>query len=145
MREGLHFPQNLLDRLDAAKHSPSRDPNARYVYSVSHFRAGDEDQTEECSEDSDEEPSEESPDDETAYTFDTLEKANNAALALFGRYYEDWLDQEKDMSNWYEEGTNEDQMNEVIWNINPHGELSLIANDAEEGFACDIRVVASKI
>lgn len=49
------------------------------------------------------------------------------------------------MSNWYEEGTSEEKMNEVIWSFDKDGQLSLRANDAEEGPECEIFVSASRI
>ncbi|KAJ5787177.1 hypothetical protein N7457_002167 [Penicillium paradoxum] len=148
MDEDYNFPQNLLDRLKATQHTPSRNPTARYVFRVNHTGRDDDDMNGFEEVDSEEEmdsENEESRDDETTQTFDTLQQANDAALAFFARNYEEYLDQQDDMSNWYEEGTSEEMMNEVIWSISAEGELSLRANDAEEGFECEVRVSASRV
>lgn len=82
-------------------------------------------------------------DSQRQHRFDTLEEANKAALALFGSEYEDFFDQEEDMSNWYEEGTSEVMMNDVIWQV-VDGMLSLQAHDAEEGIVGQVYIFASR-
>ncbi|CAI7652288.1 unnamed protein product [Penicillium glandicola] len=133
MREVPDFPQDLLDRVNAAQHSPSRKSNAKWVFCVIHSEDDDMSAFEEVDSE-DEEMESEDGDSGRQRTFDTLEEANNAALALFRTEYEDFFDQKKDMSNWFEEGTKEVLMNEVIWKVDVDGSLSLQAHDAEEGF-----------
>lgn len=105
----------------------------------------DRDLTEEVdSEDEMDSEDEDSIDNETHRTYDTLEQANNAALSFFASAYREYCDQEEDMSNWYEEGTSEERLNEVVWSFNENGQLSLCAYN-EEGFECEVHVSASKV
>ncbi|KOS48252.1 hypothetical protein ACN38_g839 [Penicillium nordicum] len=143
MRSVPDFPQNLLDRVNAAEHRPSRDSNVKYVFHVINSAAEDLSMFEEVDSEDEEEESEDG-DSQRQHVFDTLEEANKAALALFRNEYEDFFDQEEDMSNWYEEGTSEIMMNDVIWQV-VDGMLSLQAHDAEEGIAGEIYVSASRI
>ncbi|KAJ5507222.1 hypothetical protein N7527_009365 [Penicillium freii] len=142
MRSVPDFPQNLLDRVNAAEHSRSRDSNVKYVFHVIHSEAEDLSAFEEI--DSDEEVESDDGDSPRQRTFDTLGEANKAALALFRSEYEDFFDQKKDMSNWYEEGTSELMMNDVIWQV-VDGLVSLQAHDAEEGIVGQIYVSASRV
>lgn len=143
MRSVPDFPQNLLDRVNAAEHRPSRDSNVKYIFHVVHSEAEDLSAFEEIDSE-DEEVESEDGDSPRQHTFDTLEEANKAALALFRIEYEDFFDQKKDMSNWYEEGTSELMMNDVIWQV-VDGLVSLQAHDAEEGIVGQIYVSASRV
>ena len=143
MRSVPDFPQNLLDRVNAAEHSPSRDSNVKYVFHVIHSGAEDLSAFEEV--DSEDEGVEsDDGDSQRQHRFDTLVEANKAALDLFRSEYEDFFDQEKDMSNWYEEGTSEIMMNDVIWQV-VDGMVSLQAHHAEEGIIGEIYVSASRV
>lgn len=144
MREIPNFPQDLLERVNAAQHGPSRNSNVKYVFHVIHSEAEDLSAFEERDSE-DEQTDSEDGDSQRQHTFDTLEEANNAALALFRSEYEDFFDQVKDMSNWYEEGTSEIKMNDVIWQVDVDGKLSLQAHNAEEGIVGQIYVSALRI
>ncbi|OQD72201.1 hypothetical protein PENPOL_c001G08486 [Penicillium polonicum] len=143
MRSVPDFPQNLLDRVNAAEYSPSRDANVKYIFHVVHSEAEDLSAFEETDSE-DEEVESEDGDSPRQHTFDTLGEANKAALALFRSEYEDFFDQKEDMSNWYEEGTSELMMNDVIWQV-VDGLVSLQAHDAEEGIVGQIYVSASRV
>jgi hypothetical protein len=144
MQEIPNFPQNLLDKVNEARHSPSGDPNAKYVFHVIHQNDDDDmDAFEEI--DSEDEEMDSEDDVERQSTFDTLEEANNAALALFRSMYVDFFGQEEDMSNWYEEGTSEEKQNEVVWEVNGDGEVSLKAHETEDGMTYEIFVSAEKV
>ncbi|CRL29468.1 unnamed protein product [Penicillium camemberti] len=143
MRSVPDPPQNLLDRVNAAEHSPSRDSNVKFIFHVIHSEAEDLSAFEEIDLE-DEEVESEDGDSQRQHRFDTLEEANKAALALFRSEYEDFYDQEEDMSNWYEEGTSEVMMNDVIWQV-VDGMLSLQAHNAEEEIVGQIYVSASKV
>ncbi|KAJ5958134.1 uncharacterized protein N7479_005284 [Penicillium vulpinum] len=145
MHEIPNYPQNLLDRVKAAKHGPSLDSNAKYVFHVIHRNDDEDMQAFEEVDSEDEEMDAEDDDTERQSTFDTLEEANNAALALFRSMYMDFFDQENDMSNWYEEGTSEEQLNEVVWKVNADGEVSLKAHETEDEIIYEIYVSASKV
>ncbi|KAK4868705.1 hypothetical protein LT330_006907 [Penicillium expansum] len=144
MREDLNFPQDLLDRVNTAQHSPSRDFSAKYGFHVIHSEDFDIYALEE-KDSEDEEKDSEDGDSERQHTFDTLEEANNAALALFRKEYEDFFLQQIDMSNWYEEGTSEEKLNEVVWEVNDDGEVSLRAQETEDGIIYEIYVSAERI
>ncbi|KAJ5365873.1 hypothetical protein N7517_008759 [Penicillium concentricum] len=142
MQELPNYPQNLLDRVSAAQHTPS-DSNAKYVFHVIH--RNDEDMSALDEIDSEDEEMGSEDESERQRTFDTLAEANNAALALFRSMYLDFFGQEDDMSNWYEEGTGEERQNEVVWEVNGDGELSLKAHETEDGMTYEIYVSASKV
>ncbi|KAJ5165543.1 uncharacterized protein N7500_007373 [Penicillium coprophilum] len=144
MQEISNYPQNLLDRVNAAQHAPSRDSNDKYVFHVIH-RNDDDDLNALEEIDSEDEEMDSEDDSERQRTFDTLAEANNAALALFQSMYFDFFAQEEDMSNWYEEGTSEEKMNEVVWEVNGNGEVSLKAHETEDGITYEIYVSASKV
>ncbi|KAJ5517798.1 hypothetical protein N7453_000220 [Penicillium expansum] len=124
MREDLNFPQDLLDRVNTAQHSPSRDFSAKYVFHVIHSEDFDIYALEE-KDSEDEEKDSEDGDSERQHTFDTLEEANNAALALFRK--------------------DEEKLNEVVWEVNDDGEVSLRAQETEDGIIYEIYVSAERI
>jgi hypothetical protein len=140
----FEFPQDLLDRVNAAQHHPSRTPGTRYVFRVTHITPDDDDTDAFEEVDSGEEVDSED-EDPRKFTFDTIEEANRAALDLFTEYYEDFCTQREDMSNWYEEGTSKEELNEVVWRVNANGELSLEAHDTEDGHTYLVCVEALKV
>ncbi|OQE35387.1 hypothetical protein PENCOP_c013G00739 [Penicillium coprophilum] len=144
MQEISNYPQNLLDRVNAAQHGPSRGSNDKFVFHVIH-RNDDDDLNALEEIDSEDEEMDSEDDSERQRTFDTLAEANNAALALFRSMYFDFFAQEEDMSNWYEAGTSEEKMNEVVWEVNGNGEVSLKAHETEDGITYEIYVSASKV
>ncbi|OGE55680.1 hypothetical protein PENARI_c004G05461 [Penicillium arizonense] len=81
--------------------------------------------------------------------YNSLEKANAAAMDFFRRRHRDLFEVTDDMSNWFDEnkyGWDDDEEMSVGWQVTAHGELLLRAigsDEYDEKF--DVEVVAKRV
>lgn len=121
----LNYPQQVLDRVAAAVHSPPADEQPcqyKFVALYNSFNSIHDDTPEAR---------------EIIGNYDNLSDANAAALAFFKTQCPNFFQQPNRQQNFYETGTPEDELihdNGVEWGIDSRGLLTLTAHggDGEE-------------